>query len=583
MEIYRRLIPYIKPYKYLLLFGILLTILAGASEVLISGVIYVTTNGLMNREVVSLEGIPHLPPQCAVTFGVIWVPFIIVGVFLLKGLLSYFSKYLMAVIGFKSVRNLQNDLFKHVSRLSCDYFTEQRVGDLMSRMTGDVRGMQSAITSVVLDAFKAPITILFTVPVIFIMGGWLALICVAVFPLVSIPIVILGRKIRKLTNRLLESNADILSYLGEILPGIKIVKTFNAEDRENKKFDELSLSICNFYSKTFRATELQRPVIELMGAIGVSITIYFALKTLPFDRFMTFAGSLYLLYEPAKKLSKINVVVQQTIANGKRIFAIMDTKPSIIEKKDASEFKEPFEKISFENVSFHYEEGPNILDDINLQVKKGESLAIVGPSGSGKTTLVSLIPRFYDPTVGYIQINDTRIGDMTCTSLREMISVVSQETVLFGGSIKDNIVYGKPDASFEEMTAAATAANAHEFIMGFKDGYDTLIGERGAKLSGGQRQRVSIARAILKNPPVLIFDEATSHLDTKSEREVQKAIENLMKGRTVFVIAHRLSTVQNADKIVVIDGGKIVQVGTHADLIKEQGMYKHLYDMQFSI
>ena len=581
MNVYKRLFQYLIPYKGSLLVGILLTLCAGAAEVLVSGVIYVTTNGLMNRDVVTLAGVPHLPKFLQISFSVIYVPVIIVGVFVIKGFLSYSSKYLLAIVGLRTVRDVQDDIYRHVNTLSCDYFTQKRSGDLLSRITNDVKGIQNSITSVTLDAFKSPVTIMFTLPVIIVMGGWVALISVAVFPIVAVPIVALGRKLRKLTRRILESNADITSYLSEKLMGMRIIKIFNAEENENEKFCELTDSIYNSNRKAFRVTEIQRPVIEVMGAVGVAIAIYFALKTLPFDRFMTFAGSLYLLYEPVKKLSKINSVVQQTIAHGVRIFEVIDTPPTIVDAENAVALDGPVESIEFKNVSFAYDETV-VLKNVSFAVNSGEAIALVGASGSGKSTIVNLVPRFYDPFEGEVLVNGKNINGYTTKSLRGMISLVSQDTILFSGSVRENILYGKPDATFEEVVQAANAANAHEFIRNLPNGYDTVIGERGLKLSGGQRQRLSIARAIIKNPPILIFDEATSHLDTESEREVQKAIENLMQGRTVFVIAHRLSTIQNADRIIVVHEGGIVESGTHAELINKDGQYKKLYDLQFN-
>ncbi len=580
MSIYKRLLQYILPYKGQLALGLVLTMLAGIGESLVSVVIYVTTNGLMNRDFISLKGIPHLPENLAVQFSIVWLPVIIIGIFVLKGLLNFSSKYLLAVIGYKTVRDIQNDVYEHVTTLSCDYFTKQRSGDLLSRISRDTNGVRSSITDVALDAIKAPITILVTIPIILIMGGWLALICLAVFPIVAFPIIMLGRKIKKLTRRSSETDADIASYLTESLSGMRIIKAFNAEAIENRRFREMTQRICVFCAKIFRTSELQRPIIEIMGAIGIAITIFIAIRYLPFDRFITFTGSLYILYDPVKKLSKINTIVQQTLAHGRRIFEVMDTPPDIVDAPDAVELKGDFEKISFENISFFYQQGQPVLRDISLEVRKGESVALVGPSGSGKSTFVSLIPRFYDVTGGRILVNGIPISGIKIKSLRACISLVTQETILFSGTIKENILYGKADATNDEIVKAAMAANAHDFISAMPLGYETHVGEKGTKLSGGQRQRIAIARAIVKNPPILIFDEATSHLDTESEREVQIAIENLMKGRTVFVIAHRLSTIQRVDKILVLEDGRIVEEGRHEELLKRGKRYNDFYKLQ---
>ncbi len=582
MEVYRRLFKYIKPYKKGLFFSIVLMLLSGIADVMVSGVIYVTTNGLMNREYVSFKDIPHLPPQFQVTFSVVWVPVIIVVVFVVKGLLTFSAKYIMATVGIKSVRDLQNDMFSHVMGMSCDFFSTRHTGDITSRLAGDVYSVRNSITTIIMDLVKSPVTILCTLPVLFIMGGPVALICVSVFPVVAIPIVILGRKLKKFTTRILESNADIISFLEEILIGIKIVKVFNAEEREFNKFCEITDRICKFNCKSFMVSELQRPLIEIMGAVGVAVTIFIAIKTLPLDRFVTFAGTLYILYEPAKKLSKVNSVVQQTVAAGKRIFSIMDTPPSIKDKKGAPGFDEKIDFVEYENVSFSYKGKKLVLKNISFKVRSPQTIALVGSSGSGKTSLVNLLPRFYDPLGGAVKFNGKDIRDFTVKSIRSNVGLVSQDIILFNGTIRENIAFGLPDASLDEIIEAAKVAHAHNFITELDNEYDTYIGERGLALSGGQRQRISIARAVLKDPQILIFDEATSALDTESEKEVQAAIENLIHSRTVFVIAHRLSTIKNADLIYVLDKGKIVQIGRHNELIEVDGPYKKLYEMQFN-
>jgi len=362
MDVYKRLFSYMKPYKGTLVLAGIFMMFSALADVMVAGVIYVTTNGLMNREVVSLAGIPHVPEQISsISFGVFYIPFIIVGVFLLKGFLNYVSKYLMAVIGLKTVRDVRNDLYSKIVYQSCDYISGRHSGDLMSRVISDVKGIQNAITSIVLDAVKSPFTILFTIPVVFVMGGKLAFFSVGVFPLVAIPIIILGRKLRKLARRFLESNADIVTFVQETFIGIRIVKAFNAEEKEIEKFSAIAQRLYDFSRKTVRSIELQRPVIEVMGAVGVGLAIYFALQTLPMDRFMTFAGSLYLLYEPAKKLSKINVVIQQTIASGQRIFEVMDAPRTMIEKPDALVFSESVKKVEFKNIYFEYDNGVPVL------------------------------------------------------------------------------------------------------------------------------------------------------------------------------------------------------------------------------
>ena len=403
------------------------------------------------------------------------------------------------------------------------------------------------------------------------------------FPLAAVPIVLLGRRLRRITRRMQERSADITAVMGETLSGIHIVKAFNQEDYEIEKFRQINRSVFDFFKKSVRNTTIQRPLIEVMGALGTALAVWFALQHLPADRFGAFVGSLFIFYEPLKKLSKVNSTVQESVASGNRIFEVMDAKPTIVQDSSAIPLDDEISTVSYEQVSFYYEAEKPVLNDINFEIGRGEVLAIVGPSGAGKTTLVNLLLRFYDPLKGAVKINGVDLKKLNLRSLRSRIGVVSQETVLFNASVSENIAYGSPETSPLEIRRAAEAAHADSFIRELPQGYDTLLGERGLKLSGGQRQRIAIARAILKNPPILILDEATSHLDTESEREVQRALENLVEGRTVFVIAHRLSTIQRATKIIVLDEGRIAQTGTNESLLKQGGVYKRLYDLQFNL
>lgn len=359
------------------------------------------------------------------------------------------------------------------------------------------------------------------------------------------------------------------------------MKAFNREEQEIARFEETNKHVFDHFKKTIKVTIIQRPLVEVMGALGAGAAIWFSIQHLSLDRFVAFVGGLFLLYEPVKKLSKVNSTIQQSIAAGNRIFEILDEEPTVQNRPDAKMFQGNVTRVAFEHVSFSYESGKKVLDDINFEVGVGQVLALVGPSGSGKTTLVHLIPRFFDVIEGAIKINGEDIRGLTLKSLRDLIGIVSQDTVLFNMTVRENIAYGRINATLDEVKAAARAAHADTFIENLPQGYDTPLGERGMKLSGGQRQRLAIARAILKDPPILILDEATSHLDTESEREVQVALENLIEGRTSFVIAHRLSTIQRADRILVLQNGRIVQDGTNDSLLAAGGAYKRLYDLQF--
>lgn len=584
MGTYKRLVSYTYPYKGRFILAMLCMFWFSIANALVSAVFYVVVNGFYNKGAITIKNIPHAPDFISsISFSINWIPFVVFAVFVVRGLFDYLSNYLMADVGMRAIRKVRDELYGRMVDLSVDFYTKGRTGELMSRIMNDVGFIQGGITDVIVDLVKQPLVILFNIPMVFFWGGPLALYAVFVFPLVIIPIAILGHRLRKLTKRMQERTADILSMMEETFTGIRVVKAFNMEQSEVEKFKRINKSVFDFFRKTIRVTIVQRPLIEIFGAVGAGLAIWFGYNNLPPDRFVAFIGSLFIFYEPLKKLSKVNSTIQQSIAAGNRIFEIMDQTPSIQSKPGARPLELPINSIQFDHIGMSYDGATEVLSGINLEVKAGEVLAIVGPSGSGKTSLVSLIPRFYDPIKGSIRMNGADIRDYDLKSLRNQIGIVTQETVLFNTTVMENIAYGRPSASLEEVRESAQAAFADDFIRQLSQGYGTIIGERGAKLSGGQRQRLSIARALLKNPPILILDEATSQLDTESEREVQKAIERLMEGRTVFVIAHRLSTVQNADRIIVLDMGEIVQEGNHASLLKEKGPYKRLHDLQFKI
>lgn len=587
MDIYKRLLSYVKPYRWRLILAMGCMLSYSLANSLVSATIYLITNGLYHKNQVVLDNIPflskHLPNLSALTLPIIWVPFILVGVFLLRGTFDYVSNYLMSNVGIRAVRQVRDDLYRHLVYLSHDFYAKGRTGDFLSRITNDVGQIQGAITDVIVDLVKQPLVILFNIPWVFIWGGWYAVGAILIFPLVAIPIVLLGKQLRKLTKKMQERTGDITAFIGETLSGAHIVKAFTSEEREIRRFEEINKSVFDFFKRTIKITIIQRPLIEVIGAIGAAIAVWFGIKHLPPDRFAAFIISLYVFYEPLKKISKVNSTIQQSIAAGQRIFEVLDAKPTIHDKPNADVFSENVREISYENVGFYYEAGKWVLKNIEIRAKHNEVIAFVGASGSGKTTLVSLLLRFYDPVEGVIKINGKDVRNLTLHSLRGLVGIVSQETVLFNCTIRENIAYGRPDASLEDVKRAAAIAYANHFIEAFPQGYETPLGDRGLKLSGGERQRLAIARALLKDPPILILDEATSHLDTQSEKEVQGALENLMKARTVFVIAHRLSTIQKADRILVMDKGRIVQQGTNEFLLRLGGMYKKLYDLQFNL
>ncbi len=581
--IYKRLLAYVKPYRGRIVLAILASQGYALATALVSGTLYLIINGLQNKKEVIINNIPHVPFLMEIRFPAMWVPFIMIAVFILRSFFEYISSYAMASIGISAIRKIRDDLYAHLVGLSNDYYSKGRTGDFLSRIINDVGSIQGAITDVITDAVKQPFVIMYNVPMVFIWGGKYAFFAIVIFPLVAIPITLLGKNLRTITRKMQERAADITAFIGETLTGINVVRAFNREEDENIKFQKINKSVFDFFKKTIKISIIQRPLIEVMGAVGAALAIWFAIENLSPDRFGAFVISLFIFYEPLKKMSKVNSTIQQSIAAGSRIFEILDAVPSIQNAPDAETFSEPLREIAYDRVSFAYENGEKVLEDICFTVKRGEVFAIVGPSGSGKTTMVNLLPRFYDPLQGTIRINGKDIRTLTLASLRNLIGIVSQDTILFNMSVAENISYGKPNASREEIERAAAAAYADHFIEELPDGYNTQLGERGLKLSGGQRQRLAIARAILKDPPILILDEATSHLDTQSEREVQRALENLMQGRTVFVIAHRLSTVQRAHRIIVLQDGQIIQEGTNGSLLESGGAYKKLYDLQFNL
>ena len=508
----------------------------------------------------------------------------IVVLFFLKGLFGFLQSYLMNDIGQKVIRDIRLKLFSKIQTLSLEYFTHKRGGEIISRITNDVRIVENAVsygsTDLIYQTFQV---IIFTFLVFFIYAK-MALIVFLIVPIISFSIINVGKILRKLSKKGQEKMADINSILLETILGVRIVKAFNMEDYEIEKFSRVNQDVYKISMKSIKRMLLLNPATEFLGCIaGVLVFVIGGKEViagkLSFGVFGLFLGALLSLIRPFKKLSQVHSLNQQAVAASLRIYEVLDLVPAVEDKIEGRELKELKESIVFQDVRFNYGSS-EVLKGINLEIRKCQILAVVGPSGAGKTTLLDLIPRFYDPKKGKILIDGVDIKDFTLKSLRSHISVVSQETILFNDTIKANIAYGNRNATFEAIELAAKQANAHDFIVKLPLKYDTVIGDRGAKLSGGEKQRIAIARALLKDPSILILDEATSQLDSESERLVQGALDSLIKGRTVFVIAHRLSTVRNANKIIVISGGQIIEQGTHQQLIYNDGLYRRLYQMQ---
>jgi len=510
----------------------------------------------------------------------------IIVLFTLKGIATFIQGFLMNDISQRVIRDIRNSLYEKLQSLSLDFYNRAKTGTLISRVTYDVVWIQTAISEALADTiFYSLQLILFTI-IIFFVHAKLALTSLVLLPLIGLPAVRIGKLLRKVSKRSQEKMADINTTLHESISGVRIVKAFSMEDYEIKKFKQHNRDFYHLMLDSVRKQLALGPITEFFGACaGVFVLFLGGMEVIKgvisFGVFILFLGSLLSLLKPFKRLGKVYAINQQALAAVSRVFDVLDTIPSVVEIS-SPRILESFEReIVFEGVDFRYEERA-ILKDINLKIKKGDLIAVVGPTGSGKTTLVNLIPRFYDPNEGRVLMDGINIGDLSIKSLRANIGIVTQETILFNDTVRMNIAYGRPQASFDEVVSAAKTANAHEFIIRLAQGYDTVIGEHGARLSGGERQRLAIARAVLKNPAILILDEATSQLDTASERIVQEALERLMQNRTVLLIAHRLSTIRNATKIIVLQEGEIVELGTHEELIKNELLYKKLYEMQHS-
>lgn len=508
----------------------------------------------------------------------------VVVLFFLKGLFGFLQGYLMSDIGQRIVRDIKAKLYAKFQGFSLDYFTHKRSGELVSRITNDVKLVENAVSYGSTDLIYQGLQVVLFTSLVFIIYAKLAMVSILLLPLISFPIIKVGKVLRKLSRRSQETMADTNSLIYETISGARIVKAFNMEEYEISKFNRVNQDYYKLSMKSIKRMLFLSPVTEFLGCIaGVAVFFWGGRDVIAgkisFGVFGLFLGSLLSLVRPFKKISQVNSLNQQAIAASQRIYEVLDTVPLLQEKPNASRITSFEKEIVFEDIWFNY--GTHeILKNINLTVKKGEVVAIAGPSGSGKSTLVDLIPRFYDPQKGSIRIDDTDIRRLTLKSLRDLIGIVTQETILFNDTIKANIAYGKLSASAERIEEAALQAHAHDFIKKLPSGYDTVIGDRGTKLSGGERQRIAIARALLKDPPILILDEATSQLDSESERIVQEALNKLIRGRTVFMVAHRLSTIRNAHKIIVIDKGAIVEQGDHEFLLKKGGLYCRLYQMQ---
>ena len=569
-EIYKRLLEYVKPYWKRIACAIIAAVLLAAANTSIAWIIKKVMDDLFDKKDLRMLTI---------------IPIALILLYFFKGLFEYTQAYLMGSVAIRVITDMRDKIYKHLQTLSIAFFTKFPTGVLMSRIVNDTAFLQSTVSDSITSLVQSSLTIVGLSGYTFWVNWKLATVSYLIILWAIIPIRIFGKKSRRFSTKTQQKVGDIAKFLHETITGIRIVKAFGMEHYENERFATENSRFLRIRLKRIRIRALASPTMEMLGGIATAAILYYGgyrviEGSLSSGDFFSFAAAFAMMYRPVRQLNKLYQNIQEGLAAAVRTFELLDLKSDIVDKPDAPALPTIREQIEFKDVSFKYETEP-VLEHINLRVPVGEIIAIVGTSGAGKSTIANLIPRFYDVSSGSISIDGTDIRDVSIKSLRNQISMVTQEIILFNDSIKNNIAYGSHEKSEQEIKAASQAAYAHEFIMEDPAGYDALIGEDGIKLSGGQRQRLAIARALLKDSPILILDEATSSLDSKAEGEVQVALEELMKGRTTFIIAHRLSTIKKAHRIIVLSEGKIVEEGTHSDLLARKGEYHKLYTTQF--
>ncbi len=569
---YRRLLGFLRPYAVRVVVAMACMVVLGATTAALAWALRPALDqALSGRD-------PHM---------IYLLPALVIVLYVVKGAAYYGQAYLMGHVGQKVIFDLRNRLYDQLARQSLEFFAHRKTGELLARISYDVTLVQGAVSTAVTALMRDSVSIVFLLAVVLVQDPMLAGIAILVFPLVIYPIARFGRKMRHASADGQVSMGALSALVEETVGGIRVVKAFGMEDYERARFRKLTGDFFRHQMRAFRVQALSFPIMELLAGFGIAgVLLYGGLRvasgaTTP-GTLVSFLAALIMLYEPVKRLSRANNEIQQGLAAAERVFDVLDEPVKVRDAPDAVELPSFHDAIVFDHVALQYP-GANkrVLDDVSFSVPAGQVVALVGRSGAGKSSLVNLIPRFMDVSDGAVRVDGLDVREVTQASLRARMALVTQEVILFNDTVRNNIAYGMGEVDEARLVEVAQAANAHDFIMRLPQGYDTLVGERGVILSGGQRQRISLARALLKDAPILILDEATSSLDTESERLVQQAIDRLMKGRTVVVIAHRLSTIRHADRIIVLDGGRVVQTGTHEELLAQGGLYAELYRMQF--
>ena len=584
---YRRLYSYVKPYKWRFVLGLSFGFAFGMVNSLVPLAVLQVSTFIFHgaapnpRALLTNHEMLNVGPKID---SIVWICLAIPLIMTVRSLCNYGNAYYMNWVSNKVVTDIRNQLFGKIVRHSMDFFNKMRAGFLMSRITNDTRGMQMALTTVSSDLFKQPIAIIGGIIVLLLMDWKFTVVTLILFPICLLPIRVYGRRARNAVQNEQEDMGQMVVTMQETFAGIRVIKSFGREEHQEKSFRRSNQLQFSNMMRMIKSMEAVGPLVETIAAAGVGLALlYVYTVNLSAGRFFGLISGIFVLYEPIKTLSRIHVVMQRSLQATTEVFRILDLEPTVKDAPNAIEL--PFSKgrLDFENVVFRYANTvTDAVKDLNLHIEPGKTYALVGASGAGKSTILSLILRLYDPTSGRVKIDGRDLRTITQKSLRQQIGLVTQETFLFHDTIFKNIQFGRLDATAEEVYQAAHTAFAHDFIMAQPKGYDTVIGDKGCLLSGGQQQRLAIARAVLKNAPILLLDEATSSLDSESEKQIQKALEKLTAGRTAIAIAHRLSTVLSADQIVVMDSGRIKEIGTHPELLEKSGYYRRLYDHQFN-